>query len=168
MHLALCVALLALAAAQSPKPTLAQLGNFSYDFGPEDKRTVLLKDGIWKDPEEGGSTFELMKEFVSMGDLDGDKADDAAVMIRETSSGTGRFYFLFVVMNRAGKLVQLDAPEWLGDRSVIQRVTIDRRRILAVRFITHTPNDPACCPTLRVENRYRVEKGKLVPLDDPQ
>lgn len=168
MNLVAGVLLVALAAVQALKPTVSQFANFSYDFGPEDKRTVPLKDGFWKDPEEGGSTFELIKEMIALGDLDGDKAEDAVVMLKETSTGTGRFYFLFVLMNRGGKLVQLDAPEWLGDRSVIQRVSIDRRRIIGVRFITHTPNDPACCPSLQVENRYRVQKGKLVALDDPQ
>jgi hypothetical protein len=66
-----------------------------------------------------------------------------------------------VFLNKGDKLVQIEHPEWLGDRSVIQRVTINRG-VLAVRFVTHRDTDPACCPTRQVENKYRVAGGKLV------
>lgn len=141
-------------------PTFADLANFTFDFGPEDKRRVVLKDGKGKDADE--STFELMK-LHAIGDLDGDKQPDAAAMLVESSGGSGHFYYLFVLLNKGGKLVQIEQPEWLGDRSVIQRVTVNRG-VLAVRFITHKDEDPACCPTRQVENRYRVVGTKLVGL----
>lgn len=139
-------------------PTFSDLANFTYDFGPEDKRTIVLKDGKGKDADD--FTFELMKAHA-IGDLDGDKQPDAAAMIVESSGGSGHFYYLFVLLNKGGKLVQIEHPEWLGDRSVIQRVTINRG-VLAVRFTTHRDTDPACCPTRQVENKYRVAGGKLV------
>ena len=142
-------------------PTFTDLANFTYHFGPEDKRRVSLEDGTGKDADD--STFELLK-LHAIGDLDSDKQPDAAAMLMESSGGSGRFYYLFVLLNKGGKLVQIEHPEWLGDRSVIQRVTINRG-VLAVRFITHKDEDPACCPTRQVENRYRVVAGKLVGLD---
>ena len=142
-------------------PTFNDLANFTYNFGPEDKRIVVLSEGKGKDADE--STFELMK-LHAIGDLDGDKQPDAAAMLVESSGGSGHFYYLFVLLNKAGKLLQIEQPEWLGDRSVIQRVTINRG-VLAVRFMTHKDEDPACCPTRQVENRYRVVGGKLVGLD---
>ena len=142
-------------------PTFDDLANLTYHFGPEDKRVVVLEKGRGKDADE--STFELMKLYA-IGDLDGDKRPDAAAMLVESSGGSGRFYYLFVFLGKGGKLVQIEQPEWLGDRSVIQRVTINRG-VLAVRFITHKDEDPACCPTRQVENRYRVAGGKLVGLD---
>lgn len=139
-------------------PTFADLANRTYDFGPEDKRAVTLKDGKGTDADE--SMFTLLK-LHAIGDLDGDKVLDAAAMIVESAGGTGSFYYLFVLLNKGGKLVQIEHPEWLGDRSVIQRVTINRG-VLAVRFITHKDTDAACCPTRQVENKYRVVNGKLV------
>ena len=139
-------------------PALKDLENYTYDFGPEDKRVVALKDGQGKDADRE-STFTLLK-LHAIGDLDGDKQPDAAAMLLETTEGTGSFYYLFVLLNKGGKLVQIEHPEWLGDRSVMQRVTINRG-VLAVRFITHKDQDPACCPTRQVENRYRVVGGKL-------
>ena len=141
-------------------PTFSDLANLTYDFGPQDKRTVVLKDGKGRDGDY--STFELMK-LHAIGDLDGDKQPDAAAMIVESGGGTGTFYYLFVLLNKDGRLVQIEHPEWLGDRSVIQRVTINRG-VLAIRFITHRDADPACCPTRQVENKYRVAGGKLVGL----
>lgn len=150
---------LLLAAAQAPKvPAVGDLANYTYDFGPEDKRTVTLKDGKGKD--EDGSMFELLK-LHAIGDLDADKQPDAAAMLVELPGGSGHFYYLFVLLNRGGTLVQIRPPEWLGDRSVIQRITIDKG-VLAVRFITHKPDDPSCCPTRQAENKYRVVNGKLV------
>lgn len=139
-------------------PTFTDLANYTYDFGPEDKRTVRLEDGKGTDADE--SSFTLLS-LHAIGDLDGDKAADAAAMLVESPGGTGSFYYLFVLLNKNGKLVQIEQPEWLGDRSVIQRVTINRG-VLAVRFITHKDSDPACCPTRQVENKYRVVNGKIV------
>ena len=150
--------LIALALLQTPLvPTFAHLANYTYNFGPEDKRTVTLKDGKGTDADE--SAFELMT-LHAIGDLDGDKQPDAAAMLEESSGGSGHFFYLFVLLNKGGRLVQIEHPEWLGDRSVIQRVTINRG-VLAVRFITHKDEDAACCPTRQVENRYRVVAGKL-------
>jgi hypothetical protein len=69
---------------------------------------------------------------------------------------------MFAILNRDGRPVQLGEPEWLGDRTVIQRLSIDRKGIIAVRYVTHKDGDRACCPTMRIEDRYRVENGKLV------
>ena len=155
----LTISIIALVFAQTAfVPRFADLANRAYDFGPEDKRTVTLKDGKGTDADE--STFELMK-LHAIGDLDGDKQPDAAVLLEESSGGSGHFYYLFVLLNKGGTLVQIEHPEWLGDRSVIQRVAITRG-VLAVRFITHKDTDAACCPTRQVENKYRVMNGKLV------
>ena len=154
----LTTSIIALALLQAPfVPAFAHLANYTYDFGPEDKRTVTLKDG--KGTDADNSAFELMK-LHAIGDLDGDKQSDAAVMLEESTGGSGHFYYLFVMLNKGGRLVQIEHPEWLGDRSVIRRVTINRG-VLAVRFITHKDSDAACCPTRQVENRYRVVGGKL-------
>lgn len=155
------ISIAALAFLQAPfVPALGHLANYTYDFGPVDQRTVTLKDGKGTDADD--SEFELMK-LHAIGDLDGDKQPDAAAMLAESAGGSGHFYYLFVLLNKGGTLVQIEHPEWLGDRSVIQRVTINRG-VLAVRFVTHKDGDPACCPTRHVENKYRVVGGNLIGL----
>jgi hypothetical protein len=155
--------LVAMVVGQSA-PALPALQNFTFDLGENSSvegGKVPLFNGRWKDPAEGGSTFNLLPVHA-VGDLDGDGTADAAVVLVEASTGTGTFAYLFALKNDAGRLTQLGHPEWLGDRSIVERLAIDRQGILSVRFLTHKDGDPECCPTLRVNDRFRVERGKLV------
>jgi hypothetical protein len=156
-----CIALI-VAVALAPL-TRAQLESFTYHLGDSSSvegGQVPLDGGRWTDPD-GGSTFTLHPTHA-IGDLDGDGQADAVVVLVESSGGSGSFYYMFALMNRDGKPAQLGEPEWLGDRTVIERLTIDRRGVISVRYVTHGDNDPACCPTMKIDDRYRVEKGKLV------
>jgi len=151
------------AATAAPPLTLKDLQSFTFALGDTSSvegGRVPLSDGKWTDTA-GGSRFTLLP-LHAIGDLDGDGSADAAAILVESSGGTGTFYYLFAIMNREGRPVQMGEPEWLGDRTVVQRLTIDRKGIIAIRMVTHQDNDPACCPTLRVDDRYRVVKGKLI------
>jgi hypothetical protein len=156
-------ALVVLALAAAAPLTRAQVETFTYDLGDTSSvegGKVPLVNGSWTDPA-GGSTFSLHPTHA-FGDLDGDGQADAVVILIEATGGTGSFYYMFALMNRDGVPVQLGEPEWLGDRTVIERLSIDRKRIVSVRYVTHRDNDPACCPTMKIDDRYRVENGKLV------
>jgi hypothetical protein len=142
---------------------LKDLQTFTYTLGEHssvDDGKVPLSNGTWTDPE-GASTFTL-HPVHAIGDLDADGNPDAVAILVESNGGTGAFSYMFAILNRDGRPVQLGEPEWLGDRTVIQRLSIDRKGIIAVRYVTHKDGDRACCPTMRIEDRYRVENGKLV------
>ena len=147
-------------------PAAPILSDFTFDLGANASVAdgkVPLSNGRWKDPAEGGSTFTLLPVHA-IGDLDGDGVADAAVVLVEASTGTGTFVYLFAVKNYAEAPTQLGPPEWLGDRTIVERLSIDRKGILSVRFLTHKDSDPECCPTMRINDRFRVENGKLVGL----
>jgi hypothetical protein len=151
-------------AAPPAQSALAALSSFVFDLGPNasvEGGKVPLANGKWKDPAEGGSTFTLLPVHAT-GDLDGDGVADAAVVLQEATSGTGTFAYLFAIKTYASTPTQLGAPEWLGDRSVVERLSIDRKGILSVRFLTHKDGDSECCPTLRISDRFRIDGGKLV------
>lgn len=143
--------------------TLRDLQHFTFDLGDsssvEDGRVPLV-NGAWTDAR-GGSTFTLHPAHA-IGDLDGDGVADGAAILVESTGGSGTFYYLFAVLGRAGAFVQAGPPEWLGDRTRIERLGIDRRGVITLRFVTHRDSDPACCPTWRIEDRFRVENGQLV------
>jgi hypothetical protein len=145
--------------------TRAQLETLTYDLGDSSSvegGKVPLANGRWTDPV-GGSTFTLHPTHA-IGDLDGDGNVDAVAIVIEASGGTGTFFYMFALLNRNGTPVQLGEPEWLGDRTVIERISIDRKGIVSVRYLTHGDDDPACCPTMKIEDRYRVTNGKLIGL----
>lgn len=162
--LALALLLSGLGAQGKPGLTATSLERFVYDLGKSasvEGGKVPLADGRWKDPADGGSSFTLLPQRA-VGDLDGDGLADAAGILVETSAGTGSFSYLFALLSRDSGAVQAGPPEWLGDRSVIERLSIDRKGILSVRYLTHRDSDRDCCPTLRIDDRYRVENEKLV------
>lgn len=147
----------------APPLTVVQLRSFTFDLGDSasvEGGKVPLDDGRWTDPASG-TVFSLHPAHA-LGDLDGDGAADAVAVLVEDTGGAGRFVYLFAVMNRAGAPTQMGPPEWLGDRSVIERVAIDRRGVVSVRYRTHRDGDQPCCPSLRIDDRYRVENGVLI------
>jgi hypothetical protein len=155
--------LLLLSLTLAPPLTLKDLQSFTFALGETSSvegGKVPLLDGKWTD-REGGSSFTLLP-LHAIGDLDGDGSADAAAILVESSGGTGSFYYLFAIMNRDGKPVQAGEPEWLGDRTDVQRLTIDDKGIIAIRMLTHKDSDASCCPTLRIDDRYRVKAGKLI------
>jgi hypothetical protein len=158
------VARRAVLAAVAPVPvTLKSLQNFTYDFGDDadvEGGKVPLADGKWTD-KESGNTYTL-HPLHALGDLNGDGVADGVAFIIESSGGTGSFYYLFAIGAGATAPVQFGEPQWLGDRTVVQRATIDRRGIISVRYVTHAPGDAACCPTMTIEDKFRVEDGRLV------
>ena len=143
--------------------TLRDLENFTYNLGDSSSvegGRLPLAGGKWSDAT-GGSSFTLLPTHA-IGDLDGDGSGDAIAIIVEDTGGIGSFSYMFAVMNRGGKPVQEAEPEWLGDRTIVERLSIDRKGIVSIRFVTHKDGDDACCPTLKIEDRYRVVGGRLV------
>jgi hypothetical protein len=165
------IATVGLAAAQSPVGkggvkglSLEDLQTFVYDLGENSSvegGKVPLSNGKWSDG--GGSTFSLHR-IHAIGDLDGDGSADAAAIVVESTGGAGTFSYLFALVGRNGKAVQVGEPEWLGDRSVVQRLTIDRKGVMTIRYLTHADGDRPCCPTMKIEDKYKVEGGRLVGL----
>jgi hypothetical protein len=143
--------------------TIGNLQNFTYDLGEAgsvEGGRIPLVNGRWTDPDTG-STFSL-HPIHAVGDLNGDGVADGVAILTEATVGTGTFYYMFAVIGRDGGPVQAGLPEWLGDRSKIERLSIDRKGVITLRFVTHKDGDPSCCPTLRIEDQFRVEDGKLV------
>ena len=124
--------------------------------------TVKLTAGRYEDP--GSSlTVSVAREPV-LGDLDGDGALDAAVVLATDGGGSGMFVELAAVLNRGGAPVHAASAQ-LGDRVNVESVSIEAGAV-AVQMITQGDDDPMCCPTHRVVRRYRLEGRSLV--EQPQ
>ncbi len=130
---------------------------------------VTLADGTYAGEPfvEGGAsrpTVTLIDQLATLGDLNWDGLEDAAVVLAENSGGSGVFVYLAAVLSAEGGPANVDTL-LLGDRVDIRSLTIQGGEIL-LTMLTQGPDDPFCCPSLEVTPRYRLEAGKLAELTD--
>jgi hypothetical protein len=114
---------------------------------------------------EGGAsrpTVAFMEPYAS-GDLDGDGVNDAAVLLVESSGGSGSFVYLAAVLNRDGRPENV-ATLLLGDRAQVQSLTIEAGQIVA-HMVTHGPDDPLCCPSQEVTQVYELQGSELADVE---
>jgi len=93
-------------------------------------------------------------------DLDGDGIDDAAVLLAESSGGSGVFTWLAVVSCRDGRAVNIGTIG-LGDRVMIRSMA-GQEGAIVVELVAAGPGEPLCCPTRNVRNAYRLRDGNLL------
>jgi heat shock protein HslJ len=147
-----------------PPLTVETLKNTAY--GGIYDEAVQLIDGQYEGEPfvEGGASRPTvtLTDAYAFGDLNGDGVKDAAVILVESSGGSGSFCYLAVVLNQDGNPENI-ATETLGDRVQVASVTIDGAEI-TVEAKTHGPADPMCCPTQEVTLVYGLDGERLVKL----
>ena len=125
----------------------------------QSERIVQLANGQF----EAGAGAEYVSvrvlDQLALGDLNGDGAPDAAVLLAENYGGTGTFVALVAVLDQGGQLVQADAV-LIDDRPMVQTLTVDAGRITVAALI-HGLNDPFCCPAWPVRQTYELRQGRL-------
>jgi heat shock protein HslJ len=110
---------------------------------------VDLVDGRWEGdpPVEGAAsrpTVHAVRDFRLVGDLDGDGAGEAVVLLAASAGGSGEDLYLAVVDRRQERLENL-ATTRIGDRVQIRGGRIEGARIF-LDVVRAGPEDPACCP----------------------
>jgi heat shock protein HslJ len=141
-------------------PALADPASMTYRSSWLEAGEVTLAQGIFRAPAAPGSAAELvvrLTDWQAFGTLDGQ--DAGAVVLVTQAGGTGTFYDLALLTPDMHGWVNSDVV-LLGDRVVIHELAI-RANQLVVTMTTHGPQEPLCCPTLRVERRFAVQDGKL-------
>ncbi|MGD8985899.1 MAG: META domain-containing protein, partial [Desulfobacteraceae bacterium] len=143
--------------------TIKGLKNAEYQSDFAINGRVKLSNGTYRGKIVPGSASELivmLSDHVVFGDLNGDGADDAAVVLISDPGGSGRFRHLGVVINEKGS-PQHVASQWLGDRVKVKSLSMSSGEII-VQMMTHGPKDPMCCPSFQVTRNYVLQEGKLV------
>jgi heat shock protein HslJ len=90
-------------------------------------------------------------ELSAFGDLNSDGIDDAAVVLIESSGGSGTFSYVATVLNQENQPVN-EATLLLGDRVSIKSIAIQDGHIL-VEFIEQNE---------KIQNAYQVQDDTLV------
>jgi hypothetical protein len=145
----------------------ATLKNMGYPVnGFPGLATITLKDGeaefIGRQGEKNG--FARLN-LIERGDVDGDGLEDAMVVVRINTGGSGVWPLVFVVLNDQGRAVPRQGVTF-EDRSDVHSITIDDTYII-VNVTIHGSSDAMCCPTLNKNEYYRWYYDKLELLKSP-
>ena len=93
--------------------------------------------------------------LVGLGDLNGDRTEDAAVLMAVNSGGSGQFVYLVPVLNVEGEPQPLSGV-FLGDRINLTSLAI-RDQQINLNLVTQAPSDPQSNPTLKVSRIYTLQ-----------
>jgi heat shock protein HslJ len=127
--------------------------------------SVTLTDGKYEgEPFVAGGasrpTVTFIENPIGYGDVTGDGQADAAVLLAENSGGSGTFVYLAVVVNQAGRPVNV-ATTLLGDRAQVNSIKIADNQIV-VDMVQAGPDDPMCCPSQQVTKTFALQGDQLV------
>jgi len=164
--MAAVMAVIVMAGQTAPAaPMLDQLKNATYvgiDVEP-----VRLENGIseGKPFRPGGPTrprVGLLPSTLVTGDLDGDGAPEAAILLWRASGGSGVFTYLAVAASRHGKVENI-ATVSVGDREQVRSLSIAGTRIV-MDLVGHGPDEPMCCPTQKQRRTWEFTGAGLKEL----
>ncbi len=158
-------------AACEPRPeaeapvalSASSLGELSYPLDYVESGLVDLHGGRFvsaPDPLAGTRITVQLSTWAVSGDLDGDGQPDSAVVLITDTGGTGVFYDLAVVRNREGQPGAVSVLH-LGDRIQLKALKI-QGGLLELELVMAGPQDPACCPSQRALQRFRLQGDRLV------
>ncbi len=143
--------------------TVDQLKNSKYLVpsweNPDQGEWVQLKNGEFTRRNPDNPLFVNIVK-IALGDLSHNQTKDAAVIYGYNTGGSGFFVVLCALSNDHGKPKKIAITD-LGDRVKINSLSIQSGKII-IDMVTHGPNDPACCPTVKKIAAYTLVGNKLV------
>ena len=148
--------------AAAAQPTVEQLQQATIS-GIYDMPITLTRGAYEGRPFVSGGAarpgVRLWSNLVAYGALDDQPGEEAAVLLSETSGGSGEFVYLAVMANRNGRVVNLGTVG-VGDRVKVRTVRILDRRIL-MDVVEAGPGEAMCCPTLLAQKAFAVHADAL-------
>ncbi|MGB7537642.1 MAG: Gmad2 immunoglobulin-like domain-containing protein [Anaerolineales bacterium] len=143
-----------------PPLTAEMLRNGTYVL-PESKETVTLVDGKYDRAESMENILHVeLRDPIAFGDLNGDGAEDAAIVLSENMGGTGFFMSVVAILNSGGAPLQ-GPSRFLDDRAQLNGLVITGGRI-AVDAVIHGFEDPMCCPNFPVVQTLQLRGDRLI------
>jgi heat shock protein HslJ len=145
----------------------ASLANARYQRLTAEPHAATLSDGQWTGaPFAPGSAVSprvvLGRGMQAWGDLNRDGVPEAAVIVAQSTGGTGEYVHIAVLAARAGQARNV-ATVLLGDRVKVRDLRIEGGQ-LQVDVVRAGPNDPACCPAEVATLAWRLGVRGLLPV----
>ena len=145
---------------EQEKLSIKSLRNALYKSEWTQSGEVKLTNGEYREKVVPGSATEIvikLTDQVAFGELDGKKV--AAVILMTNAGGSGTFFDLAIVAEKAGKLIHV-ATANLGDRVKINVLSIENGEIV-IDMIAHGENDPMATPTQQQLLKYVLKGNQL-------
>lgn len=139
-----------------------QVKNATYELGAANvPRTVQLVNGVYQEGTAGGADFVEVRvtDFIALGDIDGDRVNEAAAIVSENYGGSGVFVFLALYSAKNDSAV-FQASAFVDDRPQINSIAIEDRAV-KLDVVVHGKDDPMCCPALQTQRQYRLVNDQL-------
>ena len=143
-------------------PTKEDLSNTAYTSEWTESGLAQLSDGEYREPISPDSATEIvvqLTEDLIAGDID-EVGQSAAVVLVTQPGGSGAFYDLAIVAKIDGDPVNI-ATTFIGDRVQINAISIENGEVV-LEMIIHGPEDPMCCPTQHVIQKFELQDSELV------
>ena len=145
------------------KLTTDQLKNSHYLIpsweNPNQGEWIQLQDGEYTRKNPDNPLFVNVVK-ITLGYLSNNRLKDAAVIYAYNTGGSGFFIMLCAVINDQGQPKNIGLTD-LGDRVKINSLSLKSGKII-IDMVTHGPQDPACCPTVKKIATYVLVGNKLV------
>lgn len=143
-----------------PPLTADMLRNGTYKL-PQLGETVTLTDGKFDRAISNEDLLHVaLLDPIAFGDLNGDGAVDAAVLLSENEGGPGFLISVVAMLNAGGAPVQ-SADRFIEDRAQINAMTVQNGRIV-FNAILHGVNDSMCCPSFPVKETLQLRNNQLI------
>ena len=122
---------------------------------------VKLKDGFFENSDQNAHFHSVeWPDKVAFGDLNGDGVADAAAILWSFVGASGTLVDLVAIVNQNGHPKQAARIE-LGNKVNVESLSIRSGQIV-MEIVRHTPDDPLCCPSHDVTEKYRLSGKNLV------
>lgn len=148
---------------QQPQLADEVLANAIYLSQFSEEGQVTLTNGVYESAPVGNDTTALhiqLTDHIAHGDLNGDGAQDAAVVLTASVDKLGLLHDLAAVLNIDGEPQNVAIAE-LGDQVDVLDLAVIGDQIV-VQMMVHDPQDPLCCPTLAVTKTFQLQQDTLV------
>jgi len=141
-------------------PLRSNPGNTSYLI--EGHEIDLIDGGNQREAAPGSASKITTTVFgaVEVGDLNDDGRTDAALVLVQSTGGTGTFFYAAAAINRTGGYRGTNAV-FLGDRIAVQGVSV-RNGVIVVDYRDRSPGEPMATPPTVAKSAYlTVRNGEL-------
>ena len=117
--------------------------------------------------QAGGTEYCQSRLYHTVDDLDGDGRDDFVLVFEVEAAGGGNdsVQYLVVFPSSAGWRPSVVQVGERGERFV-DEIDVEDGPTLVLLTSEYVAGDPMCCPSGEGELRYRLVRGRVVPVPD--